>query len=640
MTLPSTVPLWPRMCAHPLDGEFDAAEEVELTYSRSNKRRLLRALRGSSDSAPLPQDPHELSRQAADAVRAFAKKASAHPEHIVSRLTSEEEQVMRDLLTAREHTLSFDDAFAQKVASRQAGEVTTILARLVDKGLLIHTHIDVDFYYRWLPYTKAPIVRAWSVQPKEPPAVSTQAVLLPEAMERVLRAISREAIFFRGLVLPKLSERTRAALKALSWECDAQEIARLADVAPNSGRGMRLLLLSPLTSESLRLLKQHTGYSEAHCEFLISLAYTLGLVEARQNDQIAPQRVVVNPAEAERWFSLSPEEQLLSAWQYWVNYNADWFEARQAIAALPFNRSFSIVHDPNAGLAPAGLAYELHGLRAYLARVLRGLPEDKWVYWSELAEQLFAFHPTCAWSVLSPSVWWFASADGQTPIDVTQREGWSRTIGQLLAQMLRGPLLWLGVVEVGSANGNSTLSFRVTSLGRALLEDMPPKTVAALLNSATPPPSGSVTWVNAYTVRLDPSMPWSTLTAQTRLWAELGQEAHTYVFTPGSIVNAIKANRDVEALRAAYTAAGSALSSEVEALLSQIAQRQGHARIYETMAVVQLADEAMTREVLAHSKILQQAYPLSPTAFALSPQAADALIQELRQKGYTPLVES
>ncbi|MCS6773261.1 MAG: helicase-associated domain-containing protein [Thermoflexales bacterium] len=635
MSVTPEVQLWPRRCTLPRHASINAETAIELTYSQSQIRRLLRSLKGLSRSAALPQDPNQLIEQTVETVQAFAAKASAQPEHLLAQLTHEEADLMRDLLTAREHILPFDEALIRQINLHPAEDLPSVFDRFVDRGLLFRVSLLEGEFLCWPPYTKAPIVRTWAVQSREPPLVSMQAAPFPEVMARVLDAISREAVFFRALMLPSANEHAKPRAAFGGWECDAQEAAQL-----RSSKGVRIPLLAMLTPESLRLLKQRTSYAEALCEFVTSLAYTIGLVEARRDDHVAPQRVVVDPIEAERWFSLTPEQQLLSAWHHWVTYNADWFEARQAIAASPFNRSFSIVRSLDAKITPAELAYELHGLRAYLARVLRGLPKGAWVYWPELAEQLFNFYPQCAWSSLSPSEWWFASPDGQTPVNVTQREDWSRTIGQILAQMLRGPLFWLGMVELSASTNSSAFSFRVTPLGQALLERATPQAVAALLAPAAPVPHEQVSWVDAYTVRLTSSLAWSALTAQTRLWAEPVQAADTYVFTPASVAAALKANRSVEALRAAYSAAGSALSSEVEALLAQIAQRRGRIRIYETMAVVQLADEATAREVLAHSTTLQQAYPLSPTTFAMPPQAAEALLHELRQRGYTPLVES
>ena len=76
------------------------------------------------------------------------------------------------------------------------------------------------------------------------------------------------------------------------------------------------------------------------------------------------------------------------------------------------------------------------------------------------------------------------------------------------------------------------------------------------------------------------------------------------------------------------------------ALFKSIADRFGRVRLYESLTVLQLADDYALRELLANTSLSQHlVYQISPRVVVVRAEAVDTLMEEIVARGYTPAVK-
>ncbi|MFN3705046.1 MAG: helicase-associated domain-containing protein [Thermoflexales bacterium] len=364
------------------------------------------------------------------------------------------------------------------------------------------------------------------------------------------------------------------------------------------------------------------------------LAAALQLVRPIQQ---APGSFVAVPAAPaiERWLSSTSWEQhrrALHAWQHTI-YHAPEIEAAQHQSGFQLKRSLAQSHF----FSRAVMAAEWCALRRFVTRVLCGLPAAKWVNWPALAEELAARYPECAWTFTSAEQWWFElprpAADS--------RPDWQHTTGAVVASIIRDALRWLGVVEAQVQPATSELiAFRLTNVGALLIQPFGNAEGQAVQQDRTQPASPP-RWLDDFTLHIPPSHAHQQLIQLVQQAAERAEQHFTYRFTLASLGRARDVQPDLlDELRAALKASGVAEPPAVQARIQQVLRRSGRLRFYPSLTVVEVADEQVTRELLAlellQPHILVQ---LSPTTFLMTDQAAAELQKRLRQKGYHPHVQ-
>jgi hypothetical protein len=74
-----------------------------------------------------------------------------------------------------------------------------------------------------------------------------------------------------------------------------------------------------------------------------------------------------------------------------------------------------------------------------------------------------------------------------------------------------------------------------------------------------------------------------------------------------------------------------------QALFKTIADRFGRVRVYESLSVLELADDYALRELVSNTSLGDHiVYQISPRAVVVETDAIDTLMDEMVARGYTP----
>ncbi len=691
---------WPR--ATPFRAQLPPlAETLEAEFNIAQMRALARLwdiqLKGSSRNG--------FVAQVAEALAARVAQMRTNPEALLEGLPPDQAELARRLLTARDHELPLPRTLAASLWSRQVADspdrsLTEALDALRRRALIFPTHRYTgyrDVYYQWLPLTASggnvPVI-SWPVQrsaspDRTRPAGHTGAARFLDAFDLVLQAMISTGVSIR----PPLAGHAQAGQISWlrRWEHDPQEAQRLLNSrpgwVPNPNSGISVPATSWLSPEAAITLENQTGLPAAECEFLFTIAAGLQLIEAPDfsaetaNDDTRPSQagryVRARMSAVEAWYALSNEQRFLRAWTAWQETVPD------AIEVILAAHSKSALHTPTSSAAhsdlpkqplfkvmraigaremgPLDLGAEWCALRRYLFRILRGLPRQQWVDWPTLRRALFDFHPDCAWTFMTPEHWWFANPDGLTRLQHRWYDDWVHSIGAVLEAALRGPLYWLGLVEIEEKPANATseadkagialAAFRVTDMVDWVIqaqivvstssEGPAAHTVPTLPATATPRPRAvaPVTWLDSATWRLPPAPNRAEFIAFARKIGEPTDTPFTYRLTPASIQSALREGITTEEVAAQFERFGAPAPEAALRQYRAIAERYGRVRLYESLTVLQLSDDYALPELLANTSLAQAiVYQISPRAVVIRADMLDELVREFVERGYTPAV--
>jgi len=456
------------------------------------------------------------------------------------------------------------------------------------------------------------------------------------------------------------------------WEHRSEEAEHLLNSrpgwVPNPTSGISVPLLSPLTREARSTLENQTGLSAPYCDFLFGIAAALQLIEAPDIYSTGPYKLLKAPwkvsartSAIEEWFALSDEDKFMRAWTAWREQVFFAFEAMRAahgayggITESSTGR-FQVMRAIGAReFNPPDLAAEWAALRCYITRVLNGLPNNEWISWRDLRKQLYEFYPECQWSLYGQEQWWFTAPGKVTRLDLNRYDDWQQTVGAVLENIIAEPLRWFGVVEVEA--GNPTLeTFRLTALHEWLTRVQP---IAASDSSGQTPlprlPAGAqprprvvepVKWLSDGSTglaqwKLPPAPDRADFIGFARKVADATGSPFTYALTPASIERAIGAGITLEEVAQHFERAGAPMPDAARALYQSIAERFGRIRLYESLTILQLADDYALRELMSATSLGQHVvYQISPRAVVVNADAVDGLVAEMIAKGYTPGVK-
>jgi hypothetical protein len=390
------------------------------------------------------------------------------------------------------------------------------------------------------------------------------------------------------------------------------------------------------------MLENQTGFSATHCEFLFAIACALQLIEAPDaaaNHTPIPRHVRARSSAVEEWLVLTSEHKLRRAWRAWTEEIMPAIEARSAATAIQPAASFRLLRAIGArDLTPGLFAAEWCALRRYIVRVMRGLPADAWLRWSDLARKLHEFYPECAWTFATRADWWFALSAGGARLNLGRADDWHASIGMVIEHIICGPLAWFGTVEAHVGGNGALEGFRITRLGEALFGQRGGAWPAEIIASHRP--VEPIVWLGKHTLRVPPAPDRAAFIGVVRQAAEHGQEAFTYVFTPASIERALTQGLSLDDVVAQFRRMKIPFPRAIGEQFRLIARRYGRVRVYQSLTVLELSDDFAAKELAASTSLLKHVvYRLSPRAFVLPDEAVDQLIEELQSKGYTPRVK-
>ncbi len=647
---PSTQPpapnhKWPT--ALPFRGGTVALDQViEAEFTSPQLRELARWL----GVTPRGNSRVGLIEQVVTALRERVARLTDTPDALLEGLSDEQQEFARRLLTARDHELPIPRTVMAMVwrrpvdrdADRKLGEMIDALR---SRALLFPTHAAHpsgyrDVFYQWLPLPSSVPVVQFDARIVSEAAADSHIAPRPfnflEDFDVFLSAIMQSGATLRP-ALPAHKQAARLSWLR-EWEHDAEEVDRVLhsrpNWAPDPQTGITIPLMSAFTPQAAAALENQTGLSAAQCEFFLAIACAMQLLEYPElREQVSSVYARPRTSAIEEWLVLNGEQKLRRAWRAWSEEIMAPLEARSASASLRARDTFILMRAIGArDLTPALFAAEWCALRRYVARVLCGLPAGKWIGWADLQHRLFAFFPECAWTFATRAEWWFAM-HGSARIQTGREDEWRNSIGKVIERAIMESLAWFGAVEVRLHEGALT-AFRVTDLGQALINN------AATLPAISAPGERAIEpidWVDTFTLRIPPAPDRAAFIGAIRQVADRGDAPFTYIFTPTSIERALQNGVSMDDIGAQFKLIKVELPRHISEQFKQIARRFGRIRVYQSLTVLELADDFAARELAAGTSLMQKViYQLSPRAFVLPDDAIDALIEEMQTKGYTP----
>jgi hypothetical protein len=534
---------------------------------------------------------------------------------------------------------------AWKYGKRDSRKFDAAMNGLITAGLIFPCGQGEQRHYHILPYLSPPPMIDLALKPLDARALGRLTFrTVPPVLETLARLM--QATESAGLVLapppPRHPQETRFPWLR-GWKYDVAEAQKL--IQSNQGYYPRpdvgipvWLSLNLLDKESLALAQSWTGASAEVITWLFEVAAANALFSQ------SPARL-----NAEAWAAFQakePAQQIKDLWNAWLSDASDiYFDlawAAQRHGNLAVMRSIGVVQNE---FTPTSLAGELLETRRFLARMLMCLAEqaaDEWLAWNDLAFTIRDLRPNTLNFNFTRQVWWLAMAGGNRKrYDPHNRGDWDKSVRHVLAAMIEGPLQWLGLVELGypqAASGSEQDTFsalRVTPLGRWLLTGQGEPPAVALAAQTNEPAE----WLDGETWRQPSGVGSLELAAICRALGRPTGKPFVYHLTHQSIERTLLAGFAPQSIAAQFESAGIPLPAATLAQIEQAAARIGRLRVYEGLALLELADDYALKELLAGTSLKAHLVcQLSPRLAVLKPEAADALAKELVEKGYTPRV--
>lgn len=267
-------------------------------------------------------------------------------------------------------------------------------------------------------------------------------------------------------------------------------------------------------------------------------------------------------------------------------------------------------------------------LGVWLSGLIASLPADTWIGVEQFCKLIYHVQRDLLVSASRMSHWQWI--DGNETVDAQQIsfERWMRTQGRLVEAWLTGPAFWLLFVQIGYAGNRPAAFRRLTTLpaGQALKA-----------------PPGSLRFMADGMIGLTNDWRASDLRRLLRsISVEVARDASTTLLRldAGVFRTALQAGQDTAAVSQAFAAAGFPLPPPVVETLQTWQRRAGRYQLYEQMTVVEFGEDVLPEELRAISRLSSaEFYQPGPRCLIFpDPQAAPALVEELRRRGYTPQV--
>ena len=643
-------------------------QEYNATQLRELGRWLNLKLKGTSKS--------NLIDQVVEALTARVKDMRQNPDALLEGLSEEYATFTRRLLTARDYRLSVPRTVARAVWAVPGGEQDKAFGAALDelrrRAILFPTLRQYDYrdvYYQWLPLEESrgnvPLM-VWpqsAVTLQEKDAAASEPLADAPPFLDTLNGFLNAVLATGTQVRPTLPRHPKANTVdwLRDWEHESDEAEQLLHSrpgwVPNPQSGISVPLIPWLSAEASTRLENQTGLPGEQCAFLFDVAAALQLIDApdpyRKLDQ-TPERFVPLPVSwrlnvrmsaIEAWLARTSEDKFAQAFDVWQKKMLFGYEA-WSVCRGERKTPFKITRSIGArDFLPSNLGIEWCALRRFILRTLRGLPANTWIDWAAFRHQLFLSFAGDAWRVYNADTWWFSRE--KVRYDLSSEPDWQRTIGAIVEAMLTEPLHWFGIVDVMTGSQQGLRAFRVTEmlgwLGQVEQADPAaagaPRSLPALPVHQTPRPQQAepIVWLNDTQWRLPPAPDRAEMIVFAHKIAEPAGARFTYQLTPASIERALAQGVNVEDAIRLFESFNAPMPPAAQALFKTIADRFGRVRVYESLSVLELADDYALRELVSNTSLGDHiVYQISPRAVVVETDAIDTLMDEMVARGYTP----
>lgn len=265
-------------------------------------------------------------------------------------------------------------------------------------------------------------------------------------------------------------------------------------------------------------------------------------------------------------------------------------------------------------------------IRAGVIAYLESLAVGKWWSMSSFIAQIKERDPDFLRSGGEYEAWFIKRSDSDEFLAGFQY--WDEVEGALLRYFLTGPLHWLGLIDLGTGEGNEqALAFRITPAFQTFAAGGEPD-----LDTGSPDP---VQIRSQGEIRMTPAVPHKVRYQVARFcdWYPIKAEAYHYRISPASLVRA-----EEQGLRVAHLL--SLLENHAEAIPPNILaalqrwEQQGTQASIESKLVMRVGSPAVLKslqESRASRYIMEQ---LGPTAVVIQPGSQEKVAQVLMELGF------
>jgi hypothetical protein len=306
---------------------------------------------------------------------------------------------------------------------------------------------------------------------------------------------------------------------------------------------------------------------------------------------------------------------------------------------------------------------ECREARQALLALLALTPRNEWVNFQGFVSFVYRLTPLFLqrhqrqnMNTNTPPHWWFEKEAGH-PLKPLRFADWQLAELPYIKHLLQGPLFWWGGCDLALSAQNQLLAFRLNTVADTLLTEHPvlpmtiPDKVADDLTARVEAGSMQVTSLNENEVMIPcirsawPAIDVLEACAEAR---GVSNDRLVYRLTPQSFGAALsRGERRARALLTLLRSAASASTEqEIERRLSALADlveqwfaSYGRVRIYTGVAMLEVSDTNVLREITAYTdlnaQIVQQ---LQPTIHLIKKDAVKRLIDDMKRHGQSPLV--
>lgn len=302
--------------------------------------------------------------------------------------------------------------------------------------------------------------------------------------------------------------------------------------------------------------------------------------------------------------------------------------------------------------------------RQAVLALLAQTPFQQWISFSSFARFVYRLNPLFLQKrqrLFSMPHWWIEYEEGRA-LRPTQLNDWLRAEYYYLARLLRGPLHWWGLCDIANAHDGRLAAFRLTPLARWLLHgDVTPALSAAEIvaenahiaynPSVMDGTAGAQIVVTPQDELLVPctTQDWPLIQLLDRFAQAAGVRKNRlrYRLTPAALGAVMSNGTSPEALLTALQQLGERGEQSSQAITRIIDQLErwiasyGRIRLYTGVALVEVADNIVMRELQATTSLEEQIlHSIHPTLHILKKAGAERLVDELKRRSQAPLLHS
>jgi hypothetical protein len=431
---------------------------------------------------------------------------------------------------------------------------------------------------------------------------------------------------------------------------------------------LALVLANSTSDDRARTLEEHLAVPVEQARFFLRLLYLAGLSpdepfipKGAKSSAAPPEQAEVNAGGAfgatllrgARFLLWREADEvqgdLLTLWRH-AHLTGELADLREAGVRVAISN-----HRERRKIG-ADIVAEHQAAKAFVLDLLGAVPVGRWWSFGSWVEFVWRFRPEFLrgrqQALLRPE-WWLERVEDGEALSPEVRAEWRQAEGRYLALLFRRALHWLGLLDLAFDAQGRLKAFRVTPAGARLFQkpspvETPPSAEQAVPQAVKPRKKEQPFPLQAMgddrllvplaaLREANPSMLENVLH-----WCEpAGATADGLLVQPTArrVAAALDAQRDLEAWLAALESTRPAHPA-MSALVARVrgwAAAYGRVQISSPVALLEVADAALMRELERVVNLAERRdHVLSPELAVIRPAEVEALLEDLRRRGYAP----